>query len=157
MRMPGYSLLTTTALAVVVLVTPGCALVKSQQFGVSRSGSDVLVWFVDCYAPPITVTLEPSDVDPINGHPLWGIAQPNSAKRAPFPNGTRVGDLPPGYTLTQALDSPLSPTATYRLGFGSGEAYYESLDFKPSALTGDVLTFDGQVMTSERFTQQSCR
>jgi hypothetical protein len=153
MTVLGCCLRAGIAVAVLALVTPACSLVKGQQFGVSRSGADVLVWFVDCYAPPLSVTLFLSGS---YGSPIWQVGQQSSAsKRSAFPSGTRVGDIPPGYDLTHALDVPLAPTATYRIAFYSGEAYVEDLDFIPSELSGDVLTFDHQVMTTEEFTQQA--
>ena len=84
------------------------------------------------------------------------IEQEDDVDRSPFPSETRIGEAPAGFVTRQALASPLEPAVAYKIGFSSGEAYYEALVFKPNELGEDVLTFDRQVMTPEQFSHQGC-
>jgi hypothetical protein len=141
-------------LAAAVLAVGSCSLTEDRHFGISMTPSgDVAVWFIDCYAPPWSVSVYREE-NRAPGDPAWRVTQIGDAA---FPTTVVVGDTPAGYRLSDdSLEDPLEPDVEYIAAFSRGEAYGELLTFIPSELSEDVLTFDRQKMTPEEFRDQGC-
>jgi hypothetical protein len=144
------------AAGVVAWSLAGCwSLTEDRHFGVSRgSGGEVLVWFVNCYASPTMVSVYRANARP-EADPEWQVRQ-GSVERAPYPSGSPIGHAPRGFTEAFPLHGPLQPDVEYKLSFGSGEAYYEAITFRPADLDTSILTFAGEEMSREEFEAQGC-
>jgi hypothetical protein len=139
-------------LVAAALALSSCSLTEDRHFGVSKAPSGVVVvWFIDCYAPPWSVSVYREENRTSGG---WSVTQIGDSA---FPSHVAVGDEPTGYQLQDnSLDEPLEPDVEYVVSFSRGEAYEEHLVFIPSQLTENVLTFDRQEMTPEAFASQGC-
>jgi hypothetical protein len=138
-----------------VLVLTGCSLTEDRHFAVSRSSAGGLtVWFVNCYNAPTSVSLQEAD----SGDFIWLIREADPASDS-FPTRVDVGARPEGYDLVANVQSTeWLKNDKLELDFGGGEAWGERLTFSPKDLpsNGDVLTFDGRIMSPEQFSSQSC-
>jgi hypothetical protein len=153
LRMMNKRWLRWAGMTAILALLPGCDLTETRHFGVSRPSIDSLeVWFVNCYAAPWSVSLYAANSD----EALWLITDGGDPDE--FPDSLLVGDVAPGYRLAVPLQSPPPENEELKLGFGRGEAYYESLTFRAADLPADgsILAFDGKVMTPDEFTSQGC-
>jgi hypothetical protein len=150
----------TILLAVLVFLTSCQRLTDPRTFGISRTtdgritDGGLLIWYLDCYAPPLDVTL--LDVSGEDPKPVWELNAVGPDPRR-FPLMLRIGDEPPGYRTAVPLSVVSPADAQLEISFGQGEAYHERLGFRISSVPiGSVLTFDRRVITPRDFTSQRC-
>src|SRR6266545_2058497 len=93
-------------LVATALALSSCSLTEDRHFGVSKAPSGVVVWFIDCYAPPWSVSVYREE-NRTSGEPAWSVTQIDDSA---FPSHAVVGDEPTGYQLQDnSLDEPLEP------------------------------------------------
>lgn len=144
-----------TCVLLLLAIASCSAVTEPRHFGVSRSAQGELsFWFIDCYAPPRSVGLYA--IEDEEARALWELEADDPIPNV-FPVVLAVGDVPDGYSERVSLTEDVTAEREYEVQFWRGEAYGESLVFRPEEIpVGSVLTFDRQTLTPDEFRAQGC-
>ena len=88
----------------VLLLTACEDITEPGHFGVSLTGSDVAVWFVNCYGVPSDVSLMEAESREV----LWSIST-EKQRHGDFPGRVVEGDRPADYELLTPLGGHVPP------------------------------------------------